>query len=341
MNFTTEQLKEFTLNDEAFSQQVPGLQILWSASSIETLKDCPRKYALSRIMGYQEESPHLTFGTIYHECQEIYKLALAEGESYQDSLRKAAKHSLEASGQRSETIDEETGEVTSAWLPWESDIPQKNRFTLVRSVIWWAEQFREEDTAGTFKTVKLKDGSPAVEMPFHFDSGIANLLSSEGNYCFRGRLDEGVEHMNLLFIRDAKTTKSTLSPSYFEKFSPNNQMSLYSIVGKICLEEPVDGVMIDAAQVAVNFTRFGRGFAERTPGQLEEWIRDQEYWLRQNETFVKDQYWPQNDTACGKYGGCPFAKPFLGAVCAKDPSVRIPFLNSNFKRRSANANTNS
>jgi len=357
MNFTEEQLRELTANNTSFSKEVPGLQIAWDSSSLGLLKECPRKYAYVQLMGYGDESDHLTFGTLYHECQEIYKLAIHGDKGYDEALHSAVKHALTASGHHEEiAVCMECGSAKAGsdrdldncpdcgaaapwskeemvWVPWESDIPEKNRFTLVRSIVWWAETFRHEDETEAFKTKVLKDGTPAVEIAFRFDSGVSNQLSSEGNYIFCGRLDEAVEHMNLTFIKDTKTSKYSITPDYFDKYSPDNQMSMYSAAGRVCLGEPVAGIMIDATQVLVNISRFSRGFAERTPNQLEEWMHDQEYWLRMNEQFVRNRYWPMNDTSCSKYGGCPFQKRRLGAVCSKDPSVRTAFLDSNFKRR--------
>jgi hypothetical protein len=45
------------------------------------------------------------------------------------------------------------------------------------------------------------------------------------------------------------------------------------------------------------------------------------------EEYAKEGYWPQNDTACDKYGGCRFR-----GVCSRSPSVRQAFLDSDFRR---------
>jgi hypothetical protein len=73
-----------------------------------------------------------------------------------------------------------------------------------------------------------------------------------------------------LYVMDQKTTGGTVGTYYFEQFSPNNQMSLYSWAGQAILRSPVRGVIIDAAQIAVNFTRFERGITTRSKDQLDE-----------------------------------------------------------------------
>jgi len=102
-------------------------------------------------------------------------------------------------------------------------------------------------------------------------------------------------------------------------------MSLYTIAAKVVLDAPVRGVIIDAAQVKEEWSRFGRGFTFRTPDQLEEWLSDLRYWLTLAEQYAVAGNWPQNDTACDKFGGCRFRD-----ICSKSPSVRERFLEGNF-----------
>ena len=88
------------------------------------------------------------------------------------------------------------------------------------------------------------------------------------------------------------------------------------------------GGIIDAAQVAIDFTKFQRGFVDRTKGQMEEWLADIQFWIKQAERYAEEDYWPMNDTACHHYGGCDFR-----GICNKDPSMREQFLRSHFEKR--------
>ena len=58
--------------NSAFSKSLPGLQIAWDSTSLGTLKECPRKYQYSIMLGKQprEISVHLTFGLYYHAALE-------------------------------------------------------------------------------------------------------------------------------------------------------------------------------------------------------------------------------------------------------------------------------
>jgi len=127
---------------------------------------------------------------------------------------------------------------------------------------------------------------------------------------------------------DRKTTGSTPSPYYFNQFEPNNQMTLYSLASQIVMSSPVRGVIIDAAQIAEGFSRFTRGFTYRTQDQLDEWLTDLKFWFAKAEDYAAEGYWPMNDTACDKFGGCRFRE-----VCSKSPSVREQFLKSNFTKQ--------
>jgi hypothetical protein len=78
--------------------------------------------------------------------------------------------------------------------------------------------------------------------------------------------------------------------------------------------------MIDAAQIAVGFTKFERGFTFRTEPQISEWLHDAEYHIKMTWAAA-EKGWPMNDASCGLYGGCPYID-----VCSKDPHVRKDFL---------------
>jgi hypothetical protein len=141
-----------------------------------------------------------------------------------------------------------------------------------------------------------------------------------------GHLDRVVEFGGALFVLDHKTTTTTPSSYYFDGFNPNNQMTLYTLASQIVYHAPVKGVIVEAAQIMLEKpNRFERGTSFRTQDQLDEWVGDLEYWLSQAESYATASYWPMNDTACDKFGGCRFR-----AVCSKSPQVREIWLRSDF-----------
>lgn len=279
-----------------------GRQWAWNHSSLEPAKACPRKYYYTVIEGWRSRAANddITFGGHYAKALEIYHRMAANGQPHNNNVRAIVRYVLE------ETKD------------WKSEHNAKTRETLIRSIVWYLDQFENDPC----KTVILADGIPAVELSFRFS------LDDEIVLC--GHIDRIVEHAGDYYVQDQKTTGATLGSWYFKRYNPNDQMSLYTIAGNVVWHTPVSGVMIDAAQIAVGFTRFERGFTFRTPDQNDAWLKDAKYWIERTWEAAAVGY-PMNDAACMMYGGCPFM-----SICSKDPSVRREFLETGFERKPRN-----
>ncbi len=340
-------LAELTASNTAFSNTLPGLQIAWDTVSSGTLKTCPRKYQLAHVEGWEpkHQSPHLRFGLLAHEAIEKFFTAEAKGENFADCMDAMLVHLLEASGERKlahacscgtvTTVEASQGicpgcmemlpTTTEVFFPWDSDHKYKNRKNLIRTMVWFFENYKDSP----LKTVILKDGSPAVELWFKVE---LDLKTPDGvPYIMTGHIDRLVELHETFWFCDLKTTAYTISSSFFEKFQPDNQMSLYTVGGKIIFEQDLMGGIIDGAQVAIGFSAFSRGMIEMTKGSQEEWLSEFKMWIKQAEMFAKAEYWPANDTACHHYGGCDFLD-----VCKRDPKSRLNKLKTNFKQREWN-----
>lgn len=304
---------------------LPGtkIQFAWDSTSLGWLKECPRKYQYSMIEQWRQKggSVHLDFGGWYHSGLELYDRLRAEGRSHDEAQD-------EMVGQAMVWTWVEATETQPA-KAWSADHPQKTRETLVRSLIWYTDHFKEDPA----KTVILANGKPAVELSFklELDIGPPAMVGHGQPYVLCGHMDRVVEYIDGTYVMDRKTTMTTVSSNYFNQFSPDNQMSLYSFAGRIIYNLPIKGVIIDAAQIAVGFTRFSRGFTHRTEAQLDEWLQDSYRWFALAETYATANFWPMNDKSCHDYGGCPFRK-----VCNKDPSVRDKFLESDFYKKEWN-----
>jgi len=337
------------MTNTSFSKSNLNLQLVWDTVSTGYLKECARKYQLSIVEGWQPKrmSPHLFFGLVVHSSRETYDKARAVGDDHEVALRKTVRHCLEAAGEREKVNycqdchhewDLESGnwgvivscpscnlentKVEERFLQWRSTDKNKNRYTLLRTVVWYLEHYKDSPE----KTVILSDGSPAVELWFRFE---LLLKSPEGtNYILTGHIDRLVSIGNGYWFEDLKTTKNTINERYFDQYSPDNQMSTYTAGGKIVLDKPILGGIIDAAQVAIDFTAFHRGFLHRTTAQIDEWLKDIQIWIKQAESYAEASYWPMNDKSCHHFGGCPFR-----GVCDKDPSVRELHLKTNFVKR--------
>ena len=290
------------------------LQWAWDSTSLGWFKECPRKYQYHMLEGWRSrgESVHLEFGILYHTALEDYDKFRALGVDHEEALHATVKALLRA-----------TWRDGRAWrgsidLPADDKTSLKSRENLVRTVVWYIDKFRLDPA----RTKIAPNGKPMVELHFQFEiEGIGVP------YSLCGYLDRIVEFQGEPFVMDRKTTTSTLGSYYFDQYDPDNQMSLYTIAAKVAFHAPVKGVIVDAAQIAVGFSRFVRSFVFKTPDQIDEWMKDLSFYLEQSVRYADANYWPMNDKSCHKYGGCPFR-----TICSKSPQVRDKFLESSFER---------
>ena len=300
------------------------------------------------IDGYvaKGESIHLRFGIEYHQALQDYDRARAEGTSHEDAVRSSISELVRR---------------THDWSVDETVKPgkYKNRTTLVSLVLDYLDHYVDDPAETYIKS----DGKPAVELSFRFEldwgpeagrkteiidsgkpyvmdlnPGAINMIEANGNaselkiveqpYLLCGHMDRVVSFNDQLFVMDHKTTTTTPSQYYFDQYEPHNQMTLYTIAGQVVLGAPIKGVIVRAAQILLEKeNRFVSGFTIRTPDQLEEWMYDLRLHLERAEEYATAGYWPMNDTACDKFGGCKFR-----GVCSKSPSVREIYLKSDFEQ---------
>lgn len=305
------------MENRSFSTELPGLQLIVDQTSIGLFKECPRKYYYRMIEGWipRHSNPHLIFGTLMHEGCEKYELAKAEGKDHQQALRAAVRYVME------QTWDKALGR------PWDSGHKEKNRYTLIRTLVWYLDSFGQNDK---LETLMLKNGKPAVELTFQFnphdfETGDELVAVTGEQIQFAGHIDRMVRFEGVEFVSDRKTTGGQLGSSYFAQYTPNNQFSMYALAGRWHYDLNIEGVICDVAQVKVTFSKFERQTVYRTIPQLREWYADTKYWLALMGASAERNRWPQNDTACHHYGGCPY-RP----VCARTPSARDTWLNLDY-----------
>lgn len=295
---------------------LPGTQIqyAWDSTSLGYIKTCPRLYYYQMIEGWslKDESIHLRFGIEYHKALEEYDTFRLEGADHEAALRATIQALLIRIADWDPDTDSRAGRY-------------KNPRTIVSLVIDYLDLYKDDPA----KTIVRENGDAATEVSFRFELDFAPKAVQGPNaqpYLLSGHLDRVVDFCGEHLVMDRKTTTTTPGSYFFDQFNPNNQMSLYTIAGKIVLDSPIKGVIIDAAQVLLEKPHnYVRGFTYRTPGQSEEWLDDLKFWLTSAENYATIGYWPMNDTACDKFGGCRFR-----GVCSKDPSVRERFLEADF-----------
>ena len=299
-----------------FSTTTPNFPVVWDSTMLGLFKECGRKFQFQILLGKSTKGQniHLTFGLLYHAGLERYDHARAAGASHDAGVLAMVRFALNASGSR---------DAEGTWSSWESGDSYKNRYTLIRSLVWYVE----ENLYSAYQTVILANGKPAVELSFKFAA-----FTVEGEpISLAGHMDKLVSNRGETFVADHKTTKSALTPNFYNQFTPHNQFTLYTIAGKVTLGRPTQGVLVNAASILVNGTRFGTRPIPRPPAVLDEWLEETQWWIAQARAMAVANHWPGNDKSCNNYGGCAFAK-----VCGVSPSHRDAWLRDDFAEWSWN-----
>jgi hypothetical protein len=332
-------LNESHLTVGTTSPFLPGtkIQFAWDSTSLGLIKTCPRLYQYTMIdgWGHRGESIHLKFGIEYHHALEFYAHQRADGVKHEIAIQNTVREILQRTDDWNFDPTTKVGKY-------------KNRDTLISLVVDYLDHFIDDPCTTYIKS----DGTPAVELSFRFELdwgpeagehiqiGWDDKQDREAYgpqpYLLCGHLDRVVEFNGSLFVMDHKTTTTTPSDYYFNQYEPHNQMTLYTIAGQMVLHTPIKGVMIRAAQILLEKPhRFIVGFTYRTQDQIEEWLSDLHLHLSLAEQYATMNYWPMNDTACDKFGGCKFR-----GVCSKSPDVREMFLRADFDKLEEDARWN-
>jgi hypothetical protein len=342
----TEILLGVSLNS-SFSATIPHLQIAHDSTSIKAGKKCWRNYYYSIVLGHSLSgtglNPHLFFGTLFHAGTELYtKLVIGNWDwKLYRQLRKTGLEEKFLRSIRSGIGHDDAILVVVRWLlyysfdhknksPWISTEPTKSLKTLLRTTIWYLDYFKDEK----LETLTLENGKPAVELSFRFP--LNDLLEDEDflapsgeEYLLCGHMDRVVRIGSLIYVLDKKTTKYALDDNYFEQYSPDVQMTLYSLAAQVIFPDEVGGIIVDGCQVLVNGTRFRRREALRVPEHFEEFLKSFKRYIRELEENVRLNDWPMNETACGfGYMQCQF-RP----VCSADPASRPEILENFYPKR--------
>lgn len=298
-----------------------GVQFAWDSTSIKTAEECLRKYQYTMIEGWKSnsESVHLRFGGHYATAIEHFYKHKALGMSHDEALLEVLRELMIDSWDHD--LDEGGNRIPGTGKPYEPPVDApgsaklKTRENLVRTFIWYIEQFANDPA----EPIILSNGKPAVELSFR--------LEVDHGIIFSGHMDRLTEYAGNIMGLDNKTTGTTITSRYFEQYSPDVQMSMYTFAGKAIYQIPVKGMIIDAAQIAVGFSRFERGLTMRTDGQLQEFYDTTIDTILRARHATEMEIFPMNRTSCDKFGGCPFRR-----VCSKDPAVRPQFLKADFHK---------
>ena len=309
-------------NNKSFSQKLPRFQTAIDSTSLGAFKQCPRYYYYSIICGYTRIGVqiHLDFGSAAHHISEHYQRLRSQGVDHEEALESTVVKAL---------ID--TWDYTANAPAF--DDPQKNRLSLIRFAVEYLDHYEKQGSP--LKTLQLENGKPAVELTFLFDSG-HRTITYKDPILLCGHIDRLVSLDDNIYIADLKTTYEAIGSKYAERFTPDNQFTLYTLAGRVALGVPARGILLDAAQIGVNFVRFQRFPIYRPQPVLDEWLHALPWWVAQMEYCAisadghpnPEAAYPQNDKACGLYGGCQFRE-----ICGRSPMARKPIMDATFQIR--------
>src|SRR6056300_1321378 len=151
-----------------------GVQFAWDGTSLELAQTCPRKYYYTMVRGVtpSDTSVHLLFGGLYASALETFYKLRAEGADTETALDAVIDQAL------TDSWDHENSR------PLAFEDTKKTRVNLIRTIIWYVDQFADESNDG-IKTYHLESGKPAVELSFTLE------MTDHILYC--GHLDRVVE----------------------------------------------------------------------------------------------------------------------------------------------------
>lgn len=286
-----------------------NFQFVWDSVSLSAFKTCPRYYNWTIREGWRlnPQPSTLAFGIYFHKCMEVWHKLLATGLDKDTALLRCTRLA---------------GLFGELLIP---NRPERTKETLIRAVVWYLDQFRDDQAITTCRP----DGEPAVEYSFI----IPLTKIDETQVYLAGHLDRVVTFMGHTYICDYKTSKLQLTAKFFDGFKPNTQVQGYLAAAHILggtstvLPSKPAGLIIDGIQLGVNFARFQRSIIQYTKLEIDSFLIYLEQWLRWAKTLADTESWPANENSCDKYGGCVFR-----SICSQTPAKHERLLKANFER---------
>lgn len=292
-------LLEPNLPDSPF---LPGttLQYAWDSVSLTAALACWRRYRYSIIEGLVPKGPGraiaLDFGIAFHKALEHYHVARAQGEPHDEATATTVSN-LTADPHYANLPTHEDLAAEAEETPDDDDgIHARNakvrtRYHLMRAVIWYLDHYADDPA----QTLLLASGEPAVELSFRVElplhiGGVENVL-----LC--GHIDRGVEFNGHIYVADYKTTKS-LSRQFFADFELSHQITGYTLAGGIIFNKPLRGALIDGIALQVGGVQFARHPANRTEGQITEYLSTVQHVIDGAERAHDEDSYPMNTSAC-------------------------------------------
>ena len=278
-------------------------QIRWDASSIDKAAACHLLYKRSYIDGLRHRAGPWSggarsWGSVMHAGLDAYDVARTRQGVGSLLPLEAGIRAMIATGFSNE------------------DENARTLGTAVRALTWYDHQYANDG----YQTAVLPSGEPAIEVRFE-------LPIPGTDYRFSGRMDRIVTQGEQVYIMEHKTTTTTLGSYFFDRYHPSYQTGAYCWAAQQLFGQPASGVIIDAIQTAVGFTRCARQTVTLSPSQLNEWFDAVRSQINGVELARAKGRWHPNFAACNNYGGCDYR-----SIDALPPEFREGLIASEFER---------
>lgn len=297
----------------------PALAMDYSAAS--TLHACARRFKhayVDQIRPKGAEAPYLTAGTIVHDA--LFSLYTVEWD-----LSRALT-ALGEAAEREKYLAPTTGKF--AYL------------TLGHLEIVLTDYFEERSRKPTaLETASIADaGRGSAEEAITFD-----WAHSDGRVVRAGgKLDLPTRLGGQRYVVDHKTTTSWLNDYWFrERFALGHQFRVYCAGMRALTGETYAGAYVNAIYLGERPKQgWGKGksvanalygpmdFSEQQLDETWEWMETAQ---ALSAFHAERGTWPQNEGACGDFGGCQFLD-----LCQRTPQVRKAIIALNYQKREVN-----
>lgn len=231
-------------------------------------------------VGLRHKDHHTEFGTMLHYAIQTF-YALRKRRGFETAVMVATKVLLRRS------------------FGYEG-APPKDRYTLLRTFIYYTEYYRDEASE-----VTVYAGRRIIEYRYEYDTGIK---TEDGEpWYISMQVDRLMTFQGGIGIFDIKTTKFSLDDKYFMQWERSQQMYSYFLGGS-ALPIPPSFIVVDGVQILVNDSRFSRRIIPISDAQVNDWAHEKlSEMLKAVERGRKTGVWPQRFASCmTRYGPCRF-----------------------------------
>ncbi len=237
-----------------FSEKNPELRLVWDATTLAAFMCDPLSYYWKYVQGYRslEPSIDLLWGTAWDKSMAHYHLARSRVDRLQAIESTVAFAIAHAKKVGLDAVAAENKRKHN----------KKNLSTLIRSIVWY------DDEHGDYEFYK-----PVFENPTQLCRHLVD------DYYVVGNFDQIVRDRNTgkRLVVERKSTDVCIGQRYWQTYDPSVQVNVYDWL--LSVEHNTQGVLLEAVQTAVGFSRFDYHTVYRTAEQRNHWESVMRYYI--------------------------------------------------------------